>query len=253
MKKLADGNTAEIFEWDAYRILKLWRMSYTQADVDYEVRISRIMAGSSLPVPKMYDVIEHNGRFGILYEWIYGESLFEWIFADLSRFEEGARRLGRLHATIHNHAPILELPHQHDRLRHRITHITQLDDHQRRTMIQRLESMPDGDMVCHGDFHPQNVLVTGDNQVVIIDWVDATSGSAMADVARTLLLIDSAEQPPEILEMFKSAYLGEYAFHHPFDETLVKLWYPIIAAGRLVEGVPDHEYTRLLKIVRDSL
>lgn len=253
MKKLADGNTAEIFEWRDNRILKLWRSRYTQADVDYEARISRMIADSSLPVPKVYDVIEHDGRFGIIYERIHGVSLLDWIFTDFSRFEDGARWLGRLHATIHNHPAIPDLPHQRERLRNHIERAPQLDEHQRANMIERLEAMPDENVVCHGDFHPQNVLVVADNQAVIIDWVDGTSGSAMADIARTLLLTDSAEMPPEILAMFKSAYLGEYARQRPLDESVVETWYPIIAAGRLAEGLPDHEYARLLKIVRDSL
>jgi Ser/Thr protein kinase RdoA (MazF antagonist) len=253
MKKLADGNTAEIFEWDDTRILKLWRVQYTRADVDYEARISRILAGSSLPVPKMYDVIEHDGRGGIVYERIRGVGLLDWIFADLSRFEEGARWLGRLHAMIHNHPTLPDLPLQRERLRHRIASAPQLDNHQRATMLERLEAMPEGNVVCHGDFHPQNVIVIAENQAVIIDWVDATSGSDMADIARTLLITDSAEQPPEILEMFKVAYLGEYARHRPLDEGLVKRWYPIVAAGRLGEGLPDEEYARLLGIVRDDV
>ena len=46
-------------------------------------------------------------------------------------------------------------------------------------------------VVCHGDFHPLNVIVDGPSSSVI-DWTDAGLGPREADVARTLLLFHLA-------------------------------------------------------------
>jgi aminoglycoside phosphotransferase (APT) family kinase protein len=46
-------------------------------------------------------------------------------------------------------------------------------------------------VVCHGDFHPLNVLVDGD-RASVIDWTDAALGPREADVARTALLFHVA-------------------------------------------------------------
>lgn len=46
-------------------------------------------------------------------------------------------------------------------------------------------------VVCHGDFHPLNVLVDGDRSFVI-DWTDAALGPREADVSRTLLVFNVA-------------------------------------------------------------
>jgi len=43
-----------------------------------------------------------------------------------------------------------------------------------------LRELPDGEALCHGDFHPRNVIVDGD-ELTIIDWVDASSGPPAAD------------------------------------------------------------------------
>jgi aminoglycoside phosphotransferase (APT) family kinase protein len=49
-----------------------------------------------------------------------------------------------------------------------------------------------GDLVvCHGDFHPLNVMVDGD-AAAVIDWTDAGLGPREADVARTVLLLNVA-------------------------------------------------------------
>ena len=46
-------------------------------------------------------------------------------------------------------------------------------------------------VVCHGDFHPLNVVVDG-SSASVIDWTDAGLGPPEADVARTLLLFHVA-------------------------------------------------------------
>lgn len=46
-------------------------------------------------------------------------------------------------------------------------------------------------VVCHGDFHPLNVLVDGD-RASVVDWTDAALGPREADVCRTLLLFNVA-------------------------------------------------------------
>lgn len=52
----------------------------------------------------------------------------------------------------------------------------------------RLESMPKGNSLCHGDFNPSNIIISEDNKPYIIDWSHATQGNPCADAARTYLL-----------------------------------------------------------------
>ena len=49
-------------------------------------------------------------------------------------------------------------------------------------------------VVCHGDFHPLNVVVNQEHACVL-DWTDAGLGPREADVSRTLLLINGRSQP----------------------------------------------------------
>jgi thiamine kinase-like enzyme len=48
----------------------------------------------------------------------------------------------------------------------------------------RLEAMPKGTKLCHGDFNPSNIIITKNDVPYIIDWSHATMGNASADVAR---------------------------------------------------------------------
>jgi aminoglycoside phosphotransferase (APT) family kinase protein len=66
------------------------------------------------------------------------------------------------------------------------------DDADLRAALTRVEPLlPELDasprVACHGDFHPLNVLVDGDESMVV-DWTDAALGDRHGDVARTHLL-----------------------------------------------------------------
>jgi aminoglycoside phosphotransferase (APT) family kinase protein len=74
--------------------------------------------------------------------------------------------------------------------------VAQLDQPDLAAALQRAEELGpramDGlPVVCHGDFHPLNVMVDGDGASVI-DWTDAGLGPRETDVARTSLLFHIA-------------------------------------------------------------
>lgn len=65
----------------------------------------------------------------------------------------------------------------------------------KRTVLAVLGEMPDDERLCHGNFHPDNVLMTLQGPV-IIGWMDATRGSPLVDIARTSLLLSMGDLPP---------------------------------------------------------
>jgi aminoglycoside phosphotransferase (APT) family kinase protein len=60
-----------------------------------------------------------------------------------------------------------------------------------------LARRPHGEAVCHGDLHPGNVIMSPQGPV-IIDWIDASRGDPLADVARSVLLLRHSVLPREM-------------------------------------------------------
>jgi aminoglycoside phosphotransferase (APT) family kinase protein len=88
--------------------------------------------------------------------------------------------------------------------------------------------MPEGDRLCHGDFHPINVL--GEiSRPVVIDWPDACRGDPAADVCRSYLLLKLHA------EGIADAYLDTYCRISNGQNILD--WLPYVAAARLAEDV----------------
>ena len=118
---------------------------------------------------------------------------------------------------------------------------------------------PDGDRLCHGDFHPANVLDAADGPMVI-DWTLAARGDPAADVARTRLLLLGGAVPdyaPLLARkldrlgrrMLFGAYLHGYRRARALDLTLVRRWEHVCTVARLAEGI-DAEREALLMRAR---
>jgi aminoglycoside phosphotransferase (APT) family kinase protein len=108
--------------------------------------------------------------------------------------------------------------------------------------------MRDDDRVCHGDFHPGNILIDG-RKAVIIDWMNATRGNPLADVARTTILVLGAGQTDPSLSTHANAFVRlfhqlylRYCFRSRRDaREEYRAWLPIAAAARLGEDVLAEE------------
>jgi aminoglycoside phosphotransferase (APT) family kinase protein len=103
-----------------------------------------------------------------------------------------------------------------------------------------LRDLPDGDAICHGDFHPANILLTRTGPV-IIDWSTGSRGYPLGDVALTSVLFESANLPDDaplhirILFKFSRAllhmrYLNRYLELQPGTRREIDAWRPVMIA-----------------------
>lgn len=76
--------------------------------------------------------------------------------------------------------------------------------------------------VCHGDFHPGNIMVDGSEVSGVIDWPGAAFAEPEFDVATSLVLIrisagQVSEQLGPVLTAIAKMYLSEYNALWPLD------------------------------------
>ncbi|HLF73012.1 MAG TPA: aminoglycoside phosphotransferase family protein [Anaerolineales bacterium] len=178
------------------------------------------------------------GRTAEVYAWQDGQvlKLFrEWVSAEDAAYE--FRLTGMVHATgVSSPAVIGEMVEVNRR------HGFVLDS---------LEPLPDGDRLCHGDFHPANIILTGRGPV-IIDWMDATRGHPLADVAGLPESLPARLMVRSFRGIIRREYLRRYFRDQPTERKLLQAWLPILAAARLSEVIPEERGT-LLSIVRKGL
>lgn len=235
---IAAGNEAELFDWDGHTVLKLSRRLGDPAQAKREAAILRALAPLGL-APAFDRVIEVNGRWGLVMERI-DQPVLASALSDPGLFPELLELMVALHRRIHTLPAPAELPDLKQRLATRIDAAGRLRRNLRDELLKRLRAMPDGDRLCHGDYHPFNILGL-DQRARVIDWLDATRGPPAADVCRTYLLVSSYD--PGIA----AAYVDAYGI----ERAEVEAWLPLIAAARLVENVP-REFERLAQLAQGT-
>ena len=258
-KRIGEGRTADILAWGDGRALKLYKNGWPLEDVEYEAKLSRIVYATGAAAPAVGDIIEVDGRHGFVIERIDGPTMLASLQQKPWRLAHYARLLADLHADMHAcHVP--DLPAQRGRLERMIAAAPPISPAMKRAALQALQRLPDSDRLCHGDFHPLNVILSPGGPVTI-DWVDVAGGSPHADVARTLLLarMGSLHVPVGparlaariVLALFTAFYLRRYLKRTRTTRQEIGAWELPVAAARLNEGVQEEE-DALVRLVESS-
>jgi len=236
---LAVGNVAEIFEWGS-RIVKLYKSTAAKPAAFREAAIHAAAEAMGLPVSRVWSVQEVGGRWGLVFDRVKQVSFAEQMLNNPDNVPRYLECMVRLHMRIHAQRAV-QFAGLNVRLMANIAATKLLDKRRKRDLLGRIADMPDGDRLCHGDFHPMNIL--GDvSQPVVIDWPDARRGDPAADVCRSYLLmkLHAAE--------IATTYLDAYCRTTGMARQVVLSWLPYVAAAKLAEEVPS-ELDGLLKIV----
>jgi aminoglycoside phosphotransferase (APT) family kinase protein len=165
---LGKGRQAEIYEWDSGRVVKLFYPGYGLDIAEREAMLTGAVASTGLPVPQVFGRVQIDGRYGFIMSRVEGVSLLDRFGTKPWGLMGDAKMFARLHAQV-NAARADGLPPLREHLRANITEAELLPDEWRAKAHSMLNALPDGEFVCHGDFHPDNVMITPDDPV-LIDW-----------------------------------------------------------------------------------
>lgn len=261
MKMISQGNTAEVFHYGESKVLKLFRPNMPREAVFAEYEKICIIQSVLQNVPKAHEIILYENRYGIIYEKIAGSDMIKTMLLKPYRLKSCARRLAHFHAGFLNNDIDVGLKVK-QKLDNEIDATNDLSDIDKERIKKYLFSLPDGNRLCHFDFHPGNVMMVEDKPI-IIDWMTACTGDPNADVARTCLLLQHGELPHANLFVRNLAHLLEKYIGRIYYEEYKKItgvsdhdidqWTLPVAAARLMEWVPDSEKRNLLKVIEERL
>lgn len=258
LQKIAEGREAEIFAWEDGSVLRLFRDARSEGSVEREAAAMR--AGRSvLPlVPAVLGRVEVEGRPGLIVERIDGPDLLTLLSRRPWMVWRVGAICGELHAGLHDIVAPPELPALTAMVPAALPGVP---PHVSEIALRELASLPDGDRLCHGDFHPANVLMSAHGPVVI-DWPNAVRCDPIADHARTLMLFRLGALPPGTpivvragaavaRRPMRAAYIRAYRRRRQVDPELLRRWTVVVAAARLIEDIPG-ERAGLLRLLDDA-
>lgn len=257
--RIGEGREAEIYAWDEGTVLRLLRPGADAADVQREDVAMRAAGAVGLDVPRVRGSVTVDGRPGVIMDRVDGPDLITLMGRRPWTVPRVARIVGKEQAAIHGVVAPKELWSLREMVRWKIENAGDLPAALAEFALGVLDTLPDGDRLCHGDFHPGNVLM-GPSGPAVIDWVGAARGDPAGDLARTRLLLRQGAVPghmPALIrrmhalgrDTFFRLYLRAYARARPIDSALVDRWEVVRVADRVWEGI-DAEQPLLLAQLR---
>ena len=179
--EIGRGATAVVLDMGEGRVLKLFNAGYPRDAALREYHNAQLICEKGLPAPRVYDFAEQDGRVAIIYERLEGESLLDALLAggDTTALVAAFARLHKkFHAETARELRSLKDAWRESAVRGGMKRFAPL-----------IDSLAEGDQICHGDFHPANVILTP-RGLVAIDFMNVCRGDAVLDIARTVYLID---------------------------------------------------------------
>lgn len=229
LEKIIAVRTNKTVYRDDENVIKVFDSDYSKADVLNEALNHARVEETKLNIPTLQEVTKVDSKWAIVTQFIQGKTLAALMEENPDKRDEYIELFVDLQLEVHNQKCPL-LGKLKDKMNRKISE-SGLDATTRYELHTRLQGMPTHNKLCHGDFHPKNIIITDDGTAYILDWAHATQGNASADAARAYLLfwlagdIDGAEK-----------YLSLFCQKSDTAKQYVQKWIPIVAASQSVKG-----------------
>jgi aminoglycoside phosphotransferase (APT) family kinase protein len=245
-------------EWRGPLVARVQPEAWRLAIAEHEAVAHNFCSTHGYPAPRVLAVIKPDEGFGLPIQ-VIERAPGTTLLAALARRPWRGRRyfglMGRLHARLHalpadrwpGSASGRETLADHRlALPRRLRDDRTLDDAAFAAALDRVEhalprlmaSRDHEKAFCHGDFHPLNILVDGDDAAVI-DWTSACVDDRHGDVSRMVLLFAEATAGapiafarvvmrgvvPLTVQRYLRAYEAEA--RRPLDRARLEQWEPV--------------------------
>ncbi|MDR1972921.1 MAG: phosphotransferase [Treponema sp.] len=219
------------------RVYKVMGPDSLASDVFNEALNLAAVGETGLATPKILGVTRLDGKWALSWEYVEGTTLLDLMKKDGARLEAYLNRFVDIQLEMHRYSAT-RLPVLTDKM-HRKIRASGLDETIRYELHTRLDGMSRHTKLCHGDFVPSNIIITGGDEACIIDWSHAAQGNASADAAGTWLSLsfyrNLLPDAPDLAER----YLALFCEKSGTARRYVERWIPIVCASRLVQGKPE--------------
>ncbi|WP_214855352.1 phosphotransferase family protein [Exiguobacterium sp. s166] len=231
MSIIGSGNTAMIQKESETIVRKQFHDSIPFAAIQQEFQNHQRIRHNFPMTPQVYDCVNRSIRM----EYLSGEPLGDLMQCHPFRIWRYMTKMVISQKLLHA-LSIAGLPLLQERY----------PDH---------DGLVGGTALCHGDFHPYNLLLVKE-ELYVIDWMDASIGNPLMDVARTFLLIRyggrmSLRNPAERISRFILSHLYRICYFKRIRKvTGFKGCLRLCAASRLEEQITPVESVLLQRFLK---
>ena len=190
--RIGAGACGEVFRLDDETIIKLYYPRVKKEEIEQEKALAKKAFVMGVPTAISYDIVEADGRTGVVYELIKSKTIGELIRDDEGHLEEYVDMYAAVCRQIHGiEAEPGQLPSFKDINRSDIPNVTGITEEERAYLHRFLDLIPDRMNCLHGDLNINNIMVQN-GECCLIDMGEFSTGTPMFDLSRILFSMEFA-------------------------------------------------------------
>jgi tRNA A-37 threonylcarbamoyl transferase component Bud32 len=256
LKKLnliARGGEAEIYDAGNGKILRVVTRPGVKL-LEAEKNLFPALYENHISVPHIYELLEIDGKPAELMQKINGQNLLGYMMHSPLKIPQIMKKMALLQSRIFD-VKTDKLTTIKDRVQYFASRPPLLEKQLLDFILKLFAELPEENYLCHGDFHPGNILMQGDGYY-IIDWSGAYVGSYLCDVAHTYLLMRCVPRVPgqssinysvtkKAGAFIAKSYLKEISKLRKYDRAAFSKWTVIMSFLRVYCGLPSERDGRI--------
>lgn len=199
LEVIGTGGNGKIYRIDDDKIIKVYHSNIHVEEIEHERIYSQYCFTHNIPTAISYGLMQSNEGLGVVYELVHARTLAQTIMEEPEHYDALVDAYVLLAKTIHETiADKKVFPSMKDRF---IALVDKLKDLYSESEIQIfhdiISSIPDADTLIHGDLHPKNIMMDGD-ELLLIDMADVSWGDRIFEFgANCLTMFLSAKTNPQ--------------------------------------------------------
>ena len=202
---IGEGFNGKVYRVDKDNVVKVYKNADALADIQHEREVARLALILGVPTAISYDVVKVGDSYGSVFELLNARSFAKILADEPERMDWCVTEYINLLKKVHGiTVPEGKLPSSKEKIVKWENEIrADLPEAESRKLEQLIAGMPDSDHMIHGDYHTKNIVLAGD-EVLLIDMDTLCAGYPIYELAQMYnSYIGFSEYNPEIVRDFQ--------------------------------------------------
>ena len=202
---IGEGANGKVYRIDGDNVVKTYKNADALADIQHEREVARLALILGIPTAISYDIVKVGDSYGSVFELLDAKSFSKLLANEPDRFDwcvsEYVNMLKKIHGTK---VPEGKLPSFKEKVLASIKRTKDiLPGDSGEKLLGLVEHIPESDYMLHGDYHTKNIVLAGD-EVLVIDMDTLSVGDPIFDLMRMYnAYIGYSEKDPQVVLKFQ--------------------------------------------------
>jgi len=186
-EEIGRGGVGIVYRTAPDEIVKVFREGSPIEDLEKEISMAKEAFVLGMPTAISFDVVKVGNQLGLVYEMLDAETLATAIRKNPEKLEEYAVKFAQLARSLHNIEvePGGIIPNAQKNEDIAIDNLSRYFSQEDIELLHEIQdTIPQGNRLLHCDFHPKNVMLQGDD-MMLIDMGEVGYGNPLMDLAHT--------------------------------------------------------------------